>query len=241
MAAGRFHRLVGWAALLIAGVALTVGLYSRLAAVAVFVLVMMFQRSNPFVFNSGDGRIKIEALFLALSPCGAALSVDRLRSVGAYWTAEIRPQWPIRLLQVKLSLIYLSTAMVKLRGETWPDGTATSYALRLSDMTIATVPQAIAMNPLLMNAATWGTLAAELALAVLVWNRRCRPWTLGAGVALHLSILVTLGVGFFSPAMFVLYLAFVPPEVARRPLSAIRLTLRRSVRDVSSSRIGQPT
>lgn len=234
--------VAGWAVLLMAAAALTVGMYSRLAAVTVFGLVMFFQQSNPFVFNSGDGLIKIEALFLALSPCGAALSVDRLRSVGSCWTAEVRPQWPVRLLQVQFSLIYLSTVLVKLRGETWPDGTATSYALRLSDMVIVPIPEEITTNPLLMNAATWGTLAVELALGVLVWIRTCRPWVLGAGLVLHLSILVTLGVGFFSLAMFVLYLAFVPPRIARRPLTTIRSTLRRrSLGDVSVPRVAGRT
>lgn len=220
--------VVGWAVLLVSGAALTAGWYSRAAAIIVFVLVVSFQHRSPFVFNSGDNLIRVEALMLAISPCGAALSLDRLRSVGKFWSAEIRPHWPLRLMQVQLSLIYLSTVMVKLRGDTWQEGTATSYALRLSDMTILPIPRSISTNPPLMNVATWGTLAVELGIGILVWNQRLRPWVLAAGVALHLSIMVTLSVGFFSPAMFVLYLAFVPPHVAQQPLQQIRNILRLS-------------
>lgn len=209
--------VISWAALLVAAAALAAGWHSRLAAVLVFMLVISFQHRNPFVFNSGDALIRVEALFLAISPCGAALSCDRLRSAGRFWSAEVRPDWPIRLMQVQVSLIYLSTVFYKLRGDSWPEGTAVSYALRLEDMVIFPVPQWISTNPMLMNIATWGTLATELAIGILVWNRRCRPWVLAAGVALHGLIMISIGVGFFSLAMFVLYLAFLSPDVARRP------------------------
>ena len=57
-------------------------------------------------------------MFLALSPCGAGLSLDQRRRTGKFWSAETRPSWPIRLFQVQLSLIYLSAVRSKLAGET---------------------------------------------------------------------------------------------------------------------------
>lgn len=48
------------------------------------------------------------------------------------------------------------------------------------------------------NLATYGTLALELGLAVLIWIRRARPWVLLAGVAFHLLIEITMRVGFFA-------------------------------------------
>lgn len=121
-------------------------------------------------------------------------------------------------MQVQLSVVYLTSVLVKATGDTWPQGTAVSYALRLDDMLIVAVPQWFSNDALLMNIVTWATLALELAIGVLVWIRRLRPWLLAAGVVMHVAIMVTMNVGFFTPAMFVLYLAFVPPErVARLP------------------------
>ena len=74
--------LIGWAVLLVSAIALTVGWHSRLAALAVFVLVVSFTYRDPWVLNSGDSLLHVEALILALSPCGAALSLDRRRSAG---------------------------------------------------------------------------------------------------------------------------------------------------------------
>jgi hypothetical protein len=211
--------LVGWLVLLFAAVAMTVGWHTRIASIAVVVLVLSFQHRDPSAFNSGEVLIRIEALYLALSPSGAALSLDQRRRTGTFWSAQVRAPWAIRLLQLQLSVVYLSSVRWKLAGATWSDGTAVSYALRLKDMLILPVPQRVIDSAFLMNVATWGALVVELALGTLVWNRRLRPWVLGAGVLMHTSIMVTMGVGFFTPAIFVLYCAFVSPEAIRRAIA----------------------
>jgi hypothetical protein len=214
--------LIGWVTLLFAAIVLTIGWHSRIAAVVVFLLILSFDRRNPSIFNSGDMLIRIESLFIALSPSGAALSLDQRRRTGDFWSAQTRAPWSIRLMQCQLSLIYLATVRAKLSGTTWPDGTAVSYALQLWDMLLLPVPSFIKTNALLMNLATWGTLVVETAIPILVWNKRLRPWVLGAGVLLHLGIMVTMAVGFFTPAMFVLYLSFLPPQTAERLVHKVR-------------------
>jgi hypothetical protein len=214
--------LIGWTVLLVSAIALTVGWHSRLAALAVLLLILSFEFRNPSVFNSGDNLIRIEALFVAVSPCGVALSLDRRRATGSFWSAQIRAPWVVRLMQIQLSLIYLTTARIKMSGQAWPNGTAVSYALRLQDMLIIPTPHWFTTNALLMNAATWGTLAVELSIGILVWNRRLRPWVLATGLLMHSTILITIGVGFFVPAMFVLYLAFIPPDTVQRLPTTIK-------------------
>jgi hypothetical protein len=207
--------LIGWLVLLLSALAMTVGWHSRLASIAVCILILSFQHRNPSVFNAGDVLIRIEALFLALAPSGAALSLDQRRLAGVFWSAQVRAPWAIRFMQVQLSVLYLASVRWKLSGTAWPEGTAVSYALRLQDMLVVPAPKWFIDNPMFVNVATWGALAVELSLGVLVWNNRVRPWVLLAGVGMHVSIMLTMGVGFFAPAVFVLYLAFVPPERVR--------------------------
>ena len=206
-------RLGVWAGLLVASIALTFGWHSRIAAFLVFLGLMSFQRGNPYVFNSGDSLLRLEAIYLVLAPCGAALSLDRRRTAGSFWSAQVRAPWAIRLMQVQLSLIYVSSFLNKVSGDTWRDGTAVSYALRMTDIGNLAPPEAITANTLLMAVATWGTLLLELAIGVLVWNPRARPKVLIAGVVLHTAIVITFGIAFFSFAMFVLYVAFLPPDL----------------------------
>jgi hypothetical protein len=74
---------------------------------------------------------------------------------------------------------------------------------------------------------TFGTLALEASLAVLVWNRKVRPWVLGAGVLMHVAIATNIMIGFFTMAMLVAYISFTPADrmeglllrVLRRPRS----------------------
>ncbi len=207
--------MAGIAVLLLSAIALAVGWHSRIAAVVVFVLILSFERRFPWGFNSGDALIRIEALLIAISPCGSALSLDQRRTTGSFWSAQTRPNWPIRLVQVQLSLIYLAAVQAKLSGASWMQGTAVSYVLRIDDMQRVPLPNWLVTNALAMNAATWGTLAVELAVGVLVWVPRCRPWVLSAGILMHLMIDIHLQIGIFSYAMFVMYLAWVSPETVR--------------------------
>ena len=216
---------------LLAGAALCLmaGYRTRIAAVIVFVGIVSLERRNLFVFNSGDGLLKIIAFWLMLAPSGASLSLDRLRTARErFWEFPRRAPWVIRMLQVQLSVIYVSTVWAKVRGITWDDGTAVSYALRVEDLTRLPVPLAIANSELIANFLTFGTLVVELALGFLVWSRRARPWVLLLGVGLHLSIDYSLRVGFFSYVMLTLYLAFIPPETASAWLLKAKARLSRS-------------
>jgi hypothetical protein len=218
--------------LFLAACCLTVGQWTRVAAVLVFVGLVSLERRNPFVFNSGDGLLRIIAFCMMFAPAGAALSLDRLRSAHhSFWEFPRRAPWALRLMQIQLSVVYLASVWAKLRGASWNNGTAVSYAVRLEDIARFDVPSFLARSEIAANLMTYGVLAAEASIAFLVWNRRLRPWALGIGIALHLSIDLTIRVGFFSWGMLVLYLAFVSPERAR----ALVLSCKRLVNERVSS------
>jgi len=215
--------VIAWVVLLLACVLLTIGLFTRVAALVVFVGVMSFERRNPFIFNSGDGLLRIIALYLVFAPAGAYLSMDRLRKARErFWETPDASVFALRLMQIQLSFLYLGSVWAKLSGASWNDGTAISYALRVGDLHRFPYPGFLSSSQLMSNLATYGTLAIESALAVLVWNRRLRPWVLGAGVLLHAGISYGLRVGYFSVAVFTLYLAFLSPAAAQRVCDAIR-------------------
>lgn len=208
--------LIGWGVLLVAAVALTVGWHARVAAVLVFVLLYSFDRRGIYLYNAGDALIVIIALVLALSSCGAALSLDQRRRSGSFWSAQTAAPWSIRLLQVQLSLIYVFAAQAKLSDKTWVDGSSMFYAWHTDGKwALLSAPDWVSSSAVLVNAISWVAILVELSIAVLVWNRRARPWVLSIGVLMHLLMMLTLNVGFFSLAMYVLYLAFVPWDVAR--------------------------
>lgn len=220
-----------YAAMVVGALCLLVGFHSRLSALVVFVALLSFSRRTPVVFNSGDALLRVFSFYLVLVPGGAALSVDRWRRVrkdgGQFWEPPVRAVWPLRLMQLQLSVAYLAAAFAKTGGATWREGTAVLYAVRVGFIRRLPVPGALTHSLLLSNVVSFSTLAIELSLGLLVWNRRLRARLLLLGVLFHLALDYAIRVGFFSYGMFVLYLAFIPPETLDHWMAAGRDRLAR--------------
>lgn len=214
---------VVWLATLLAGIALTVGASPRIASIVVLLGLIAFERRNPSLLNSGDILLRVMAVYLVFAPSGESLSWDRWRRHrDAFWEFPLRAPWAMRMLQVQVSIIYVSAVWAKVAGAPWREGTATTFALRMLDQLRFPTPSFVSSSTLLTEWMTFGTLLVELSVGILVWNRRARPWVLGAGALMHLGIEISIMVGFFSIAMWCLYLVFVPPETAERWLLAGR-------------------
>lgn len=215
--------LVVVGALIPAGLAVAVGFRTRAATLASFVLLLSLGRRDPYVMNSGDALLRHATLFLALSPAGAALSLDRyLADRTRFWEVPHASPWGLRLLQIQLTFVYLFSSFEKLRGDPWLQGTALGDAWRITDLARVGIPLPAYDSLLLTNVLTFSTLVIEIAIAVLIWNRRARVYVVAAGIALHLGIEVTMSVGFFSSVAVSLYLAFVPGDTAERWVGLLR-------------------
>jgi hypothetical protein len=227
-----------------AAVCIIAGFKTRLACGVAFVALIALTRRNPFLFNSGDALLRNISLFMLLAPCGTALSLDAWRKGrDAFWRFPKRSPWALRLVQVQISMVYLFTVWAKARGERWIGGTAVAESLRVGDITRFHLPYGLSNSLLIANLMTYGTLVAELSLAIFIWNRRYRPWVIAAGIALHLFIELVFALGFFSIVMITSYIAFVPEDAMEAFLVRVRGRMRRSrfgrARRVAES--GDPT
>ncbi len=222
--------LIGvYVALLVSAFCLMIGFGTRLAAAILFVTLLSFERRNSLIYNSGDAVVHNLAFFLVFAPSGASLSADRwLRARERFWEFPARAPWATRLIQIQLSAIYITSVWAKVRGETWNDGTAVSYALRIDDLVRFPIPHFVADTTVLVNLLTYGTLAIELGVAIFIWIPRTRKYAIAAGVLLHLAIDYRLEVGFFSYVMIVMYLAFLDPDAMSARLLRLRGALGRS-------------
>ena len=217
------------ALLLLAAVCIAIGYRSRIACAVAFVGIVALTRRNPFLFNSGDALLRNISLFMVAAPSGVALSVDAWRKGrDAFWEFPKRAPWALRLIQVQISMVYLFTFWAKARGSRWIAGTAVAESLRVGDVSRIHLPYGLTNSLLIANVMTYGTLVVELSLAILIWNRRLRPWVIAAGIALHLFIELAFALGFFSIVMITSYISFVPEDAMERWLSGVRSRLRRS-------------
>jgi vitamin K-dependent gamma-carboxylase-like protein len=212
--------------MLVASVSVAIGFRARVGAALLFIGSVSLQRRDPYVYNAGDILIRIMALYMMLSPCGEALSLDRWRRYrDRFWEFPLKSQWALRLMQLQVSFVYLDSVWAKVRGQHWNDGTAVSIALRIGDLNRLPVPHFMTSSEIVANLLTYGALATEFALGTLVWNRKARPYVLLAGVGLHLGIDWAIRVGFFSYAVIMFYGAFIEPSALSARLLALRARL----------------
>ena len=212
-----------WAAHIAALVAfamLSVGFFSRTAAIVSLVAALSYVNRVPGALFGLDQINILLCTYLAVGPCGDAFSLDRwLAARRAGGVLPVRKSWTanlaIRLIQLHMCVIYLFAGISKLTGMAWWDGTAMWMAFgnmeyQSLDMTW------MADWPRLMNLMAHVTIAWEISYIFLVWPRLTRPVMLLLAVPLHMGIAVCLGMVTFGLIMLVGNFAFVRPELIRQ-------------------------
>ncbi|WP_123620328.1 HTTM domain-containing protein [Halorubrum sp. CSM-61] len=234
----------------LAAIALAVGYRTRLAAAVSLVLLASLQARNPFVLNAGDTLLWQLLGAGLLCPIGARWSVDAVRrrgqgaAPGAHPPTErARFAGPASALLLAVVIaVYVSNAVVKLRGEAWPAGEAVETVFRLTYLH-GPLGGLVPENAALLAAAAYGWLGLLVASPLLVASAgRVRAALAGVLVAAHLSMTLTLQIGVFSVASATALLPFFPPFVWDRieSLAAPATERFRSAVEVRSAAEGLP-
>ena len=214
------HLLSGsfaWEALLfvVAGgfaLLLLVGLWTRVAMVASWLLLLSLQARNPLVLNFGDQILRVTMFWALFLPLGRCWSVDAWRAGRA---ASDEPVVSVAsaafLLQV--FLLYLFTAILKSGADWHADGTALYYAMQL-DWMVQPLGIWLREHFALTQLLTWSTLVLESVGPFLLLT----PWwptrllAALAFMSLHVGISMALRLGVFPWIDVTVLLAFLPRE-----------------------------
>ncbi len=190
---------------------LAAGLYARAAAVATALCLISLNDQNSLILAGVETLLRIFDVMLALSPCGAALSLDRLRRRE---TAEPWPRIPSlggRLVQIQMCIVYFTAAISKAQGPLWRDGSAVYHVLQLDQFRRFPLPDALRSLEV-TRWMTWGTLLLEGAFCFLIWFPRLRRPLLCAMIALHLGLDYSLNIVLFQWVMITGLLAFATED-----------------------------
>jgi hypothetical protein len=198
---------------------LLLGCWSRLQMVCIFVWLVSFQHRNLMIVDGEDAVFRLLAFFMIFLPLDYRWSLAR--TVFKIPSHE-GPQhaWGIRLIQIQMCVIYLSSVWCKLQGETWRAGTALFYVSRLDDYFGRTsLPEPLLDTPWLVHALTWSVLAIELVVPFSLWIPRLRVPSLIVATLLHVGIELMMNLFLFQWLMLVSLLSFV----RCRPIAPPRL------------------
>ena len=191
-------------------VLLTVGLWTKPVSIAFAVLVVSMHHRSPVILHGGDTILRCLVLYLAMSPCGQACSLDRLRAIWAGRISRepaVAPLWSQRLISYNVSLVYFTTVWLKTGGNLWRDGLATWYPNRLQEFERFPLPPFVLEVPM-VKLTTYGTLFVEFAMVTLVYHKPFRKYILAAAVLMHLFIEYSMNIPIFAFLMILSYLSF---------------------------------
>ena len=191
---------------LLAAIMTALGLFTRLATIALALGVITLHHRNPMILHSGDTLMRLLVVYLAVSECGAAYSLDLKRKrITAFKDIPLFPQ---RLVQFQIALVYSATFWHKMYGDFWRNGTATYYPAQLNEFNRFPLPAFVDDNPTVVWLSTFGTLAVELALGTLVFWKPARKWVLLLGLLLHSYIEYRFNIPLFSFIICSTYVCF---------------------------------
>lgn len=210
--------------ILVTALFLLVGLFTRAASIVMFVLIASLHQRNLYIVHSGDTMLRVTGFFLMFTPCGAALSLDRLRNIwkgreGACPTP--RAPWAQRIIQIEMCLLYFFTFWSKSAGPAWVNGTAVYYVEHLEQFKRFPLP-AFLQDPILIKFETWFTLAVEFSLGTLVWIKELRYPILLLGLLLHMGLEYSMNVPMFQWIALALYVTFIDAADLARAWSWVR-------------------
>ncbi|WP_223642641.1 hypothetical protein [Corallococcus sp. EGB] len=200
---------------------LLLGLHTRVSAVVAWVIHTVLLNSISFFSYGVETFAHISLFYCVVMPVGTAFSLD-MRAGRLSGAPSALATLSLRVLQLHLSLIYLSTGLEKLLGPVWRDGTAIWEVLmqpQYGQFDFAW----LAAVPWLVKLSTWGTLAVEVGYAFCIWPRRTRGLWVALTLGMHLGIAVMMGLWMFSGMMAVLtFAAFGWPLLHEAMVTRVR-------------------
>ncbi|HUG18126.1 MAG TPA: HTTM domain-containing protein [Planctomycetaceae bacterium] len=189
------------------------GIWSRLAALVVFVLLTGLYNGNSMIFDGEDTVFRLFAFFMIFVP--GPKSVRETASEQRAETGSAWPVWPLRMFQLQMCLMYYCCALQKMKGEPWTDGTALYYVFRLYDFYRVPMPDFMTENLFFIKLLSWSVIAIELSVPFLIWFKETRLPTLVFVLVFHVILDLSLNLFLFHWIMIAGWLSFASVDDLR--------------------------
>ena len=179
---------------------LAIGWRTRLAAViAWFTHFILILNSGHLSSYGADAFSHVLLFYFMFMAVGDALSLDSYFGTRSDVPSAGKRLW-LRLLQTHVGISYLTSGIAKAKGASWWNGEAIWRAVHLPEFQQFDL-SFLAYLPWVTVLVAWGTLIIEMGYPFFIWPRQSRKLWICLTVALHLSIILFLGLLTFSLIM----------------------------------------
>ena len=195
---------------------LLVGYKTRIQSVCLFLWIVSLHHRNNLMWEGGDILLRVTLFLMIFMPLGAIWSVDA--KLGEEKKAA--SVWPLRLLQIQLSLLYFSSVGEKLRGQDWLNGHAVYYSSHVDDSFGRLINLNFSSEYFwIYQAITWTVLIIEILLIPGLWIPSLKRIAVCTGVLLHLSLELSMNLFVFEWLMIIILLTFLFKVESATPTS----------------------
>ena len=182
---------------------LLAGFLTRISTIFCCVLHIAFLNTG-FSTRYGADSFTQMALFYALFfPLNTTFSIDNLIGIGKWQAKSVLAGIFIRLVQIQLCVVYLTSAIEKSRSAQWLNGEAIWRALMLPVFNTYNFSW-LAQYPFLAVGAGYLVMLIEVGYAFFMWRKGMRVIWFFLVLGLHLSIALFMGLWYFSAVMIFL-------------------------------------
>jgi hypothetical protein len=191
---------------------LLLGVASRIQVACLFVWLVSFQNRNFLILDGEDTLMRLYAFFFIWLPLDERYSLAKFLHNTKETARSAERPWALRLIQFQIIALYASTALCKLQGNTWHDGTAMWYVSRMTDNFGRLIPASLFEVYWVSAFATWSALTLEMVLPLALLIPQTRKWGVVAGIMLHLGIELSMNLFLFQWFMILGLISFIKVE-----------------------------
>ncbi|MFD2784400.1 HTTM domain-containing protein [Hymenobacter rubripertinctus] len=191
------------------------GVFGRVTALVLWLLLVLFKLRNGFILDGSDNVMEVTLPFLILADAyrhntlttrSAGIGTDPGPLAGL---GRIVMRYASLALLIQVCFVYFFTALAKLQGDLWLNGTATYYTMRVDEFRQTDWNIALTQNHYFVVLSTYFTILWELSFAFLIWFRKTKWLVIGGGFLLHLGIWYFMRIDNFSWIMIGTYAMFI--------------------------------
>lgn len=178
-----------------------------LAILVYFFYANLYHRSIV-IQNGGGDLLYIQLLYLIFMNENSA----KIVSTNGRLIATTLSNFAFTAAQLQVIIVYLVSAVYKLKGSQWIGGDALQLVLLSSTYGVKFLEPALLSFPFVFKIITWCVLLFQLLFPVLVWIRKAKAGLFVFGISMHLAIVFIMRIPDFGVLMICMYLLFCSDE-----------------------------
>ncbi|MDQ8003769.1 MAG: HTTM domain-containing protein [Pedobacter sp.] len=209
--------------MIVFGVLFLFGEFGWFSGIVLYIMFTILRMRNPFILDGSDNVIQVTFPFLIMADSYRYFATNYYKKIKIFnvivslvkpITTIVNPVATCAII-IQITFVYFFTALAKLQGSLWLNGTAVFYTMRVAEFRATDWNIPLTRNYFFVVLATYFTLLWELAFAFLIWFKKTKFWIIGLGFFFHVGIFIFMRIDNFSWIMIGSYALFIDDDEYR--------------------------